>query len=235
MEPEDGEEAQAQHPPRREKALGRGCWAVPSPPRQKGGPGRRSRAAPRSRAHVQAAALRDLHGGGGGGSPGGARGSGDLARSGAGNAPAAEHRGGASSEHRRELTRGRSRPPAGQGRDPLPSPGRPSRHLTHGRSGARRGAEVPVPAAPAEGVAHLHSDRATPGGRGTAPRRRREEEEARTPLRLSPLPLRSVPCAAPSALRLAAAPRSNTAPPAAARGPSFPHWLRRTARRSPIG
>lgn len=48
------------------------------------------------------------------------------------------------------------------------------------------------------------------------------------PARLSlPVPLRS--------LRRAAAPRSNTAPPAAARGPPRPHWLRLAARRAPIG
>lgn len=48
-------------------------------------------------------------------------------------------------------------------------------------------------------------------------------------------PFRSAPCAAPSALRRAAAPRSNTAPPAAARGPPRPHWLRLAPRRAPIG
>lgn len=109
MEPEDADEAQAQHPPlpppRPERALGRGCGTAPSPSEQKRARGD----APKSQAHVQAGALRDLHGG----SPGAARGGGDLARSGAGNAPVAGHQGGAVSERCRQLPTGRSRPPAG--------------------------------------------------------------------------------------------------------------------------
>lgn len=46
---------------------------------------------------------------------------------------------------------------------------------------------------------------------------------------------RSAPLGAPRALRPGAAPRSNTAPPAAARGPPPLHWPRRPARRAPIG
>lgn len=173
---------------------------------------------------MQAGALRDLHGG----SPGGARDSGDLARREAGNAPAAGHRGGAGSERRREVPTGRSRPGS-----PRPSP-RPG----DGPAAATSHTERPVP-----GEARRSPPprpRASLTFTVTGPPR---EDEARHrgggggrrpgPARLSPL--RSVPCAAPSALRLAAAPRSNTAPPAAARGPSLPYWLRRPARRAPIG
>lgn len=186
------------------------------------GPGRGCGTAPSPARPPGAGALRDLHGG----SSGGARGRDDLAWSGTGSAAARTPK----EEGLGSLPKGRSHPATAAtsalGAAPPPS------HTRSDRYRARLGEPRP-----SGDIAHLHSDRATPGGRGTAPRRRRRCEEARprclSPLRSARRPARSAPrrraalkyrparCGA----RAVATPLA--APPRAPRA----HWLRLGAAR----
>lgn len=204
MELENGDEAQAQHPllhpPQQDRALGRGSGTTPSPPGQQ-----QARAdAPRKRAHVQAGALRDLHGG----SPGGTRGSGDLARSTASNARAAGYRGGLREPPGTANSRSRQ-----AARTSTPSPGTapPPPHTRSDRSPPPRrrvSLTFTVTRPPWEGEARHGSEEKVGGDRNPF-----------ASARSVPLPsLRRALCASP--------PRRAQIPP---------RPLRRAARRSPIG